>query len=84
MCWKARRCWRRLPARPGSGRATAPDSPPGAMRTIFSTALTGDLLILEIGDRPEGDEGSYPQDDIQAVMGADGKWRFARKDGTPY
>ncbi len=43
-----------------------------------------DLLILEIGDRPEGDEGSYPQDDIQAVMGADGKWRFARKDGTPY
>ena len=43
-----------------------------------------DLLILEIGDRPEGDEGSYPKDDIQAVMGADGKWRFARKDGTPY
>ena len=43
-----------------------------------------DLVILEIGDRPEGDEGSYPQDDIQAVMGADGKWRFTRKDGTPY
>ena len=43
-----------------------------------------DVLILEIGDRPEGDEGSYPKDDIQAVMGADGKWRFARKDGTPY
>ena len=44
----------------------------------------GDLVILEIGDRPEGDEGSYPQDDIQAVMGADGKWRFTRKDGTLY
>ncbi len=43
-----------------------------------------DVLILEIGDRPEGDEGSYPQDDLQAVMGADGKWRFTRKDGTPY
>ena len=43
-----------------------------------------DLVILEIGDRPEGDEGSYPQDDIQAVMGANGKWRFTRKDGTPY
>jgi len=43
-----------------------------------------DLVILEIGDRPEGDEGSYPRDDIQAVMGADGKWRFTRKDGTPY
>ena len=43
-----------------------------------------DLVILEIGDRPEGDEASYPRDDIQAVMGADGKWRFTRKDGTPY
>lgn len=43
-----------------------------------------DLVIIEIGDRPEGDEGSYPQDDIQAVMGADGQWRFTRKDGTPY
>ncbi|MCY4610056.1 MAG: cupin domain-containing protein [bacterium] len=41
-----------------------------------------DLVILEIGDRPEGDEGRYPQDDIQAAMGADGKWRFTRKDGT--
>ena len=43
-----------------------------------------DLVILEIGDRTDGDEGSYPQDDLQAVMGADGRWRFARKDGTPY
>ncbi len=43
-----------------------------------------DVVILEIGDRPEGDESSYPKDDIQAVMGAHGKWRFTRKDGTPY
>ena len=43
-----------------------------------------DVVILEIGDRPEGDEGSYPQDDLQAVMGADGKWRFTRKNGTSY
>ncbi len=43
-----------------------------------------DAVILEIGDRPEGDEGRYPQDDIRAVMGPDGAWRFARKDGTPY
>ena len=41
-----------------------------------------DLVILEIGDRAEGNEGSYPQDDIHAVMGADGKWRFTRKDGS--
>ncbi len=42
-----------------------------------------DVVILEIGDRSEGDEGSYPQDDLQAVMGMDGKWRFTHKDGTP-
>ena len=43
-----------------------------------------DVVILEIGDRTEGDMGSYPQDDIRAVMGTDGKWCFTRKDGTPY
>ncbi|MEA1830954.1 cupin domain-containing protein [Methylobacterium durans] len=43
-----------------------------------------DCLILEIGDRSQGDVGIYPQDDLQAVMKADGSWRFARKDGTPY
>jgi len=44
----------------------------------------GDCLILEVGDRVEGDEVSYPVDDIQAVMGEDGKWRFTHKDGTAY
>jgi len=43
-----------------------------------------DCLFLEVGDRAAGDEVSYPADDIQAVMGADGKWRFAHKDGAPY
>lgn len=43
-----------------------------------------DVLVLEVGDRAPGDEGSYPADDIQAVVGEDGKWRFAHKDGTPY
>jgi len=43
-----------------------------------------DVLILEIGDRTPGDEGSYPKDDIQAVLGADGKWVFTHKDGRPY
>jgi len=43
-----------------------------------------DCVILEIGDRSEGDEVNYPADDIQAVMGSDGRWRFAHKDGTPY
>ncbi len=43
-----------------------------------------DAVVLEIGDRTEGDSVEYPLDDIQAGMGADGRWRFARKDGTPY
>ena len=43
-----------------------------------------DVLILEVGDRTPGDEGSYPRDDIQAALGPDGKWIFTHKDGTPY
>lgn len=43
-----------------------------------------DAIYLEIGDRSKGDEVVYPDDDIEAVMGEDGKWRFAHKDGTPY
>ncbi len=42
------------------------------------------VVFLEIGDRTAGDEGRYPNDDIQAVLGADGKWKFAHKDGREY
>jgi uncharacterized cupin superfamily protein len=41
-----------------------------------------DVLILEVGDRGAGDSVFYPDDDLAAVMGSDGKWRYARKDGT--
>lgn len=41
-------------------------------------------LYLEVGDREKGDEAFYPEDDIAAVMGADGKWVFTHKDGRPY
>jgi uncharacterized cupin superfamily protein len=43
-----------------------------------------DCVILEVGDRTEGDEVSYPTDDIQAVTGDDGKWRFSHKNGESY
>jgi uncharacterized cupin superfamily protein len=43
-----------------------------------------DVTFLEVGDRSAGDEVSYPSDDIAAVLGPDGKWIFAHKDGTPY
>ena len=43
-----------------------------------------DVTYLEIGDRTAGDEGSYPDDDIQAVLDSSGKWVFTHKDGRPY
>ena len=43
-----------------------------------------DVIYLEIGDRSAGDAAVYPDDDLQASLGADGKWRVAHKDGTPY
>jgi uncharacterized cupin superfamily protein len=43
-----------------------------------------DCVILEIGDRTQGDEVSYAADDIEAVLGIDGKWQFAHKNGKSY
>lgn len=43
-----------------------------------------DVVILEVGDRSAGDSVSYPDDDVVAVFGADGKWKYSRKDETPY
>jgi uncharacterized cupin superfamily protein len=42
-----------------------------------------DVVYLEVGDRTPDDAGTYPDDDIQAVL-VDGKWRFTHKDGLPY
>ena len=45
---------------------------------------TRDVVYLEVGDRSSGDEGSYPDDDIKAVLGEDGRWLFTHKDGRRY
>jgi uncharacterized cupin superfamily protein len=45
---------------------------------------TEDVVYLEVGDRTPGDTGSYPDDDIEAALGPDGKWLFTHKDGRPY
>jgi len=42
-----------------------------------------DVVVLEVGDRTPGDEGTYPDDDLKAVF-VDGVWQFVHKDGTPY
>lgn len=50
-------------------------------RLINDTAE--EVVYLEVGDRTPGDEGTYPDDDLKAVL-VDGKWKFTHKDGTPY
>lgn len=42
-----------------------------------------EVVYLEVGDRTPGDEGSYPDDDLKAML-LDGVWRFVHKDGTSY
>lgn len=42
-----------------------------------------EVVYLEIGDRTPGDEGSYPDDDLRALM-IGGTWKFVHKDGSPY
>ena len=42
-----------------------------------------DVVYLEVGDRSPGDEASYPDDDLKAVL-IDRQWEFTHKDGTPY
>lgn len=42
-----------------------------------------DVIYLEVGDRTPGDEVTYPDDDLKAVL-VDGRWQFVHKDGTPY
>ena len=43
-----------------------------------------DVVYLEMGDRLPGDAASYPDEDLQVVMGENGQWLFSHKDGTPY
>lgn len=42
-----------------------------------------DVVYLEVGDRTAGDEGTYPDDDLQATL-IDGRWAFTHKDGKRY
>lgn len=42
-----------------------------------------EVVYLEVGDRTPGDEGIYPDDDLQAILEND-MWKFTHKDGTPY
>lgn len=43
-----------------------------------------DVVYLEIGDRSAGDAATYPDDDLAAALGPDGRWIMTHKDGRPY
>jgi uncharacterized cupin superfamily protein len=71
---------REVPLRPGMCAGFVPDGPAHHLENRTDR----DVVVLEVGTRVAGDEVAYPADDIQAEMGADGKWRISHKDGTPY
>jgi len=49
----------------------------------LSNPTSEEVVYLEIGDRTAGDEVSYPDDDLKALM-VEGVWRFTHKDGRAY
>jgi uncharacterized cupin superfamily protein len=57
--------------------------PPKGRAHMLVNRTDARVLYLEVGDREQGDEGEYPNDDLRALQ-TDGKWVFTRKDGTPY
>ncbi len=41
------------------------------------------VVYLEVGDRSDGDEATYPEEDLKAEFSA-GTWRYFHKNGTPW
>ena len=50
----------------------------------FVNRSSADVFFLVVGDRSADDEVTYPDVDLHGKLGPDGKFRFTRKDGTPY
>ncbi|HEY9864106.1 MAG TPA: hypothetical protein V6D21_08000 [Candidatus Obscuribacterales bacterium] len=42
------------------------------------------VTYLEIGDRTEGDEVEFPNDDLKATQLPNGEWALTHKDGRAY
>ena len=49
----------------------------------FVNRSARDALLLVIGDRSSGDEITYPDVDMHAVLGPDGRYKFSTKSGEP-
>lgn len=50
----------------------------------FLNRTSRDVLLLVVGDNAPDEEVGYPDIDMHGSTGADGRFRFTRKDGTPY
>jgi len=50
----------------------------------FLNKTDEDVLLLIVGDRTPFDEITYPDIDNHAKAGADGKYVFTKKDGSPH
>ena len=51
---------------------------------LAAAAADGELWKIWVTSVPDpGDEGTYPDDDLEAVAREDG-WHFTHKDGSPY
>lgn len=57
--------------------------PPNGHAHHLHNRTGAEATYLEIGDRIQGDEAAYPDDDLEARQGPAG-WIFTRKDGTPW
>ncbi|HEY3149623.1 MAG TPA: cupin domain-containing protein [Dongiaceae bacterium] len=49
----------------------------------FVNRSAHDALLLVIGDRTQGDGITYPDVDMHATLGPDGRYRFTTKAGDP-
>ena len=84
MSSRANRLCLSTTTRPNFAQAWSRGFPAGGSAHHLENRTDRDCVILELGDRTEGDEVNYPVDDIQAVLDSDGKWRFAHKTGEAY
>jgi uncharacterized cupin superfamily protein len=56
----------------------------GGIAHHLANRTAEEVVVLEVGDRSEGDHVTYPWDDIQASLEGSRGWVFKHKDGTPY
>jgi uncharacterized cupin superfamily protein len=66
------------------GPGTCAGFPAGGTAHHLVNRSPADVVYLEIGDRPRGDDATYPDDDLKLATNEDGTYRCLHKDGTPY